>query len=86
MTSSSLAIPIICAFAPGSELFVGTINPLAENGVLYELEVGGQDGFVDFIHDRDRVFGVCRKRADLAPVAERALFFEVLGMLELWNK
>lgn len=83
MTSLPLAIPIISAFAPGSELCICGINSFAGNGVLDEPEIGGQDGFVDFIYDCDGVFGVCGKGADLAPVAGRALLFEGLGVLVL---
>jgi hypothetical protein len=87
MTPASLARPIIFALAPRSEVFVGGVDALAENGVLDESKVGGQNFSVDFVYDRDRVLGVRGEGADLAPVAPLALLLKILEMLVqcLWT-
>jgi hypothetical protein len=78
MTTSSLAISVISTFTSCAESFFCGLDALAEDGVLDEAEIGGQDFFVDFVYDCDGIFGVCREGADLAPVAGGALFFKIL--------
>jgi hypothetical protein len=78
MTASALTIPIIFTLTSCAKGFFSWLDALAQDGVLYEAEIGGQDFFVDFVYDGDGIFGVCGERADLAPVAGGALFFEVL--------
>jgi hypothetical protein len=61
VTSASLAVPVIFAFAAGPEFRMCSFDALAKNRVLDELEVGGQDRFIDFVYYRNGVFGVCGK-------------------------
>lgn len=51
--------------------------------MLDKAEVGGENGFVNFVYNCDGVFGVSGEGTNLAPVAGRTLFFEVLMMLAL---
>ena len=78
MASSSLTILVIFTLTPRPKGFLRRLDTLAEKGVFDEAEIRGQNFFVNFVYDCDRVFGVRREGAYLAPVAGGALFFEVL--------
>ena len=87
MTAPSLTVTIIFTLTSRTEIFLRGFDALAEDGVLDKAEVGGENGFVNFVYNCDGVFGVSGEGTNLAPVAGRTLFFEVLVMLALeWGE
>lgn len=68
-TFTILAVTVVTARAAAAETILGGLDALAQDDAVYEGEVAGEDLRVDLVDDGDGTRVVCRKGADLAPVA-----------------